>query len=255
MATKTKFGRVMGVAICLTVFSAMFALSGRADHSASGCFPGHEGVHSFPLTDAKVTVETANNPLLGPFAGKSDDVVLNGPTTVRAEIVDADTMATEIVEMDLAGNSTVFGPVYVSESAALATVGEVQAGFSSCFPAQSFFDVYVQLDGPFVAHTHEPFHVEVTLDDLPPQSGAYYEGGPVPPVVLLSGPSHDGSPPPGEFEVGAIYHAKHGPNADKAWVQVPPESEEVPVPALGQWALVTLAALLASVGFVAARRR
>lgn len=248
-----EFPKIRG-GVLLVGASVLVALSwvvpAAADHLPSGCFDGHDGAHEFPLTGAQVTFETENDPALGPFAGKSDTFTLDGPTTVQAAVVDADTMSTEIIEMDLTGVSGEFGTVKISESAFLASPGEVQAGNPHCFPASSDFDVYVQLDAPLVAHTHDAFHVEATIDSIPPGSAAVYVGPGGGPIDVFSGPSHSGGPPPGEFLVGQIVHAEHTPDPH-GLNDPPPEG----VPTLSEWGLLALVGCFVVVGVIGVRHR
>ena len=108
------------------------------------------------------------------------------------EVVD-----TEIVAMDLEGTSVV-GPIFVTESLTLASLGEIRSLQSEeKFPASSFFDVFIRVVVPgspsptLTLHNNEAMHlvpmsggIEVPLTDWPPTS-VTYQDEPDPCIPLL----------------------------------------------------------------------
>jgi len=108
------------------------------------------------------------------------------------EVVDA-----EIVSMDIEGTSVV-GPISVTQSVTLASIGEIRSLQSGeKFPASSFFDVFIDVtvpgspSDPLILHNEEPFRLvptsggsEVPLTAWPP-TGVTYQGEPDPCIPLL----------------------------------------------------------------------
>ena len=130
------------------------------------------GTDSFP-SGALLSVEI---PGLGTF-----DMTLNGPTDVRRSDpadVDGDGLMdiqTEILAMNLVGTSPA-GPIFLRESPTRASLGRVeQQSPGADFPAQSFFDVFVELEvaGLGSVHNEQPIRVEALIDAIPPTL-AYY---------------------------------------------------------------------------------
>lgn len=116
---------------------------------------------------------------IDPIPGCADNplvqrVVLNGPTTVRRsaplngedrrEYID-----TEIIQLDLSGSGA-FGPVMLRESPTRASTGKVvQQSPGVDFPANSFFDVFVEVDYAGATFVNlEPVHMQAEIYSLPP---------------------------------------------------------------------------------------
>lgn len=119
--------------------------------------------------------------LLVQIAGQAPTLLtVNGPTVVRrGEPYDNDgdglqTIDTEILAMNLTG-MTSLGPVGVRESPTRASHGKIQQQTPGAdYPADSFFDVFVELDtgmGPL--HHQEPVRMEAIIHDLPPILALY----------------------------------------------------------------------------------
>lgn len=92
------------------------------------------------------------------------------------------TIDTEIVEMSLTGTSSLLGPITVVQSPTKPSNGSIrQKIISNDFPADSFFDVFleIQTDGPASTyHNDDPVRVSTTIDFIPPL-GAYTSEAPV----------------------------------------------------------------------------
>ncbi len=126
--------------------------------------------------------------------GQRATVTLNGPTLIQRgpvqqggdglEVVD-----TEIVLMMLEGDSTL-GPITVRESASQDSNGEVREKENTTqdfdFPAQSFFDVFFEIDTDIgTLHNTQPLRMECEVDELPPVLCLYQP--PIPdPIELYS---------------------------------------------------------------------
>jgi hypothetical protein len=125
-------------------------------------------------------------PVQGPAEVESSAPAFD-PETARSEI------ATEIVFMDLIGEAPPFGPVFTragrhapSAFPLEPTTGEItQITPGIDFPAESFFDVYVEIEIPdagLILRNQEPFRMEAVVDEIPPYGETY--GGAGPPVIL-----------------------------------------------------------------------
>ena len=114
-------------------------------------------------------------------------VLAEGPTVIRIGDMQTDRgggvhFPTEIVSMDLKGMSPL-GEITVSEAPGRASRGAVtsqQGPAGPFFPADSFFDVYIEIElpGPTLnstVHSCEPAHMYALVDDLPPPIGTAYE--------------------------------------------------------------------------------
>jgi hypothetical protein len=173
------------------------------------------GEDRFESTKATVQLEvTAPGVSALPVAlGALETVELQGPLLVkRGDPQDEDgdgnvEVPTEIVEMSLSGAAS-FGPVTVRESPDRESKGMVEQRESGQdFPADSFFDVFVEIDiediNGFTVHNEEPLRMEATLTDLPPAEGDEYldaQGRPLP-IYTEAG-----------IEIGRVIDALHVPN-------------------------------------------
>jgi hypothetical protein len=123
------------------------------------------------------------------------NVELRGPTTVlvgeRREDGGVGVVDTEIVAMELSG-SFLGQPMTVRVNPERSSLGEVRAqGASDDFPADSFFDVFVEAEvtGIGVLVNLEPVRVQAQgLRKLPPIFDTYTHPPPAIPLVLKSNP-------------------------------------------------------------------
>jgi len=135
-------------------------------------------------------------------------VTLNGPTDVmRGAPHDADgdgrmEIETEIVQMNLAGASP-FGPLQLRESPTRQSLGRImQQTAGQDYPADSFFDVFVELNtalGPL--HNEQPVRMRAVIDAIPPILKVYTPPQPVA-IPLLNANGQ---------VVGQILHSVHVP--------------------------------------------
>ena len=192
------------------------------------------GTDSFP-SGALLSVEM---PGLGMF-----DLTLNGPTDVRRGDpgdVDGDGLMdiqTEILAMNLVGMSPA-GPVTLRQSQTRASRGVVeQQAKGADFPADSFFDVFVEIEvaGLGRLHNEAPVRVEAVIDAIPPILAYYRPPQPlaVPlldangqPVGVIRNVIHIPLPP---FEKLIIFINHKPPTpTPTATKQVPPTSTSTP---------------------------
>jgi hypothetical protein len=173
------------------------------------------GEDRFEQTTATVRVQI-NQDLVstaGAAGQELQTVQLSGPALiVRSDPVqdgDVFVVTTEIREMELTGDSSL-GPLVVRESSSRESKGEVrQKKAGQDFPAESFFDVFVDvtlpnLDGTvLVLHNEEPLRMESELSALPPAAGDEYRGEDERPLFTPAG-----------IEVGRIVDALHVPEPD-----------------------------------------
>jgi hypothetical protein len=165
--------------------------------SAPAYPPG--GLDTFP-SGANLTVE---------MGGLTVNVTLNGPTTVRRgdpEDTNHDgriEVKTEILEMRLTGNGPA-GPLSLHQSSTRPSRGQIeQLTPGTDFPANSFFDIFVELDIPGVGpvHNEDPVHMRTDIRAIPPEL-AYYR-----PPDSIAVPLLDANGRP----VGSLTHALHIP--------------------------------------------
>jgi hypothetical protein len=149
-------------------------------------------IDHFPNTTAVMELQLPN--------GDSEVIHLAGPTTVHVFFEgpnegDAnddngnglDDVATEMVDMQLTGNSS-FGPVLVRLNPAIPSRGQIeetantQPGrldlppFAPTGTANSFFDVFFEIRvGPLVLHTATPKRMSSVITHKPPAPGDTYE--------------------------------------------------------------------------------
>ena len=107
---------------------------------------------------------------------------------------------TEIVSLELHGISPI-GPVTIRESGVRASTGTVkqqEAGVD--FPADSFFDVFVEIETPFgTFHNNDPVRLQAVINSLPPWQAEY-----TPPAIIGVSLFDRGG-----RRVGVITHASH----------------------------------------------
>jgi hypothetical protein len=129
------------------------------------------------------TTATTELEIIGMF---TETIIAKGPTTVSRgtpynfgdSCIKIDT---EIVYMNLVGNSSYIGPITIVESPSKASTGAIQqqtAGID--FPADSFFDVYIEIHTALPSpnttlHNNVPKHMSTIIIQIPP-SGSTYEG-------------------------------------------------------------------------------
>ncbi|MCO6450513.1 MAG: hypothetical protein J5I90_06955 [Caldilineales bacterium] len=105
----------------------------------------------------------------------------SGPTTVKRgdptdNADDRSTIDTEIVSMSLTGQAPLpLGPVMLRESPTRASTGKTtQRTPGTDFPADSFFDVFVELDSNLGTLHHDlPVPMEAVINDIPPIMDVY----------------------------------------------------------------------------------
>ncbi|MCP4656115.1 MAG: hypothetical protein GY856_11935 [bacterium] len=111
------------------------------------------------------------------------------------------TIDTEITKFQLRG-MTDLGPITITESPTLLSTGEIkQQSVGVDYPADSFFDVFVDIDGPTgLLYNTAGIHLEATIYGIPPLRTDYLPPG------IIGVDLYVGDPP---VAVGVILHAKH----------------------------------------------
>ncbi len=105
---------------------------------------------------------------------------VGGPTVVSRRAPESDgTIPTEIVSMNLIGVGEAEGwalRVGFEEDELPPTLGEINQPTVDSWPADSFFDIFFEVDTPYGAfHNDTPLHVVAQLDRIPPSVGTDYE--------------------------------------------------------------------------------
>ncbi len=160
-------------------------------------YPG-SGIDAFESA-ASVTID------LSLSGGPVMKVDLAGPTMIqRGDPFDPGdgrmTIDTEIVSLALSGVSPI-GPITVRESGIRRSTGQiVQQTAGTDFPADSFFDVFVEIETPLGTFVNnEPVVLQSVIDAIPPLQAEY-----TPPTVIgVSLYTATG------VRVGVITHASH----------------------------------------------
>jgi len=147
--------------------------------------------------------------LLPPF-GIYETIYLSGPTEIQRgdPVEDPGTglteIATEIVSMELNGKGyfVPFATVVLEPSSpSTGQITQITPGID--FPAESFFDVFVQVTvfvptfGEMILHNEDPLHIEAVISCIPPNGTPYQHTEPVlllaptgEPIALLTHASH-----------------------------------------------------------------
>jgi hypothetical protein len=150
----------------------------------------------------------------------SERLLLNGPTTVQRSdpytplTSTVKTIDTEILSMDLVGQSPTLGTLRLRESPTRPSTGKVtQQRPGSDFPANSFFDVFVEIDTSLgTLHNEEPIRVQCSasgLRSIPPLFDIFLMPPQAGPIPLLNS---QGEP------MGAITRVAHLPVPDREYV-------------------------------------
>ena len=207
---------------CLLIVVAAAALAScGGDEDGGGLDSDYPaaGEDRFELTRATVEIEyTFDSVAALPVAGALERIELQGPTRIsRSDPQDKDgdgrvEVATEIVEMELTGTAS-FGSLTVRLNPDESPTGMVeQQQPGKDFPADSFFDVFVQVELPsanggsnVIGLNEEPLRMEAELTNLPPGEGDEYRtaGGEAVPLVSVNDAT---------LRLGRIVDALHIPN-------------------------------------------
>lgn len=140
-------------------------------------------------------------------------VTLNGPTQIERlntphKVNGFDRVDTEMIFMELTGSSPL-GTIIVTESGSRESLGAITEQANSgpnemSFPANSFFDVFFEVDIQqldMTLHNEEPLHVECKIDQVPPVL-CFYQPPIGDPIDLVDGSG---------VKIAKIIHALHIP--------------------------------------------
>lgn len=171
-----RFSSALGVGLSLTLSAGLLVGPGagvaRAEYPAGG-------VDSF---DSRAQVFVAAEPLCVGATASTPGVVsavVDGPTSVkRSDPVTPEdgrqVIDTEIIQLQLAG-TTPLGPLAIRQNPDRPSTGQVRqqdAGLD--FPADSFFDVFVEVEvAGTVLENRMPVHMENVINSLPPDTFPY----------------------------------------------------------------------------------
>ncbi|MBI3960360.1 MAG: hypothetical protein HY328_16220 [Chloroflexi bacterium] len=147
-------------------------------------------------------------------------LLLNGPTTIqRGEphfppSSTTKTIDTEILSMDLTGQSPKLGPIRLRESPTRASTGTVsQQTPGADFPANSFFDVFVEIDTSLgTLHNEQPIRMQCSslgLRGIPPLFDIFLMPPQMGPIQLYNSLG---------VAMGAITRVAHLPVPDREYV-------------------------------------
>ena len=200
--------RMRSVAILVAVGSFSFALGGGVAALAarvaapttatppilSGPLSSYKAPATYPGAGTDAFESIAE---VGIQPGCSGQVLMGGaagPTVVkRAAPGDKDgdgraDIQTEMLSLDLSGYVPHVGPIQVRESATQASTGQVEAlRVGGTFPANSFFDVFFEIDVPSLGTLHNPTAARMRngqILTLPPFGSEYVGSGQ--PIQLMN---------------------------------------------------------------------
>ncbi len=150
----------------------------------------------------------------------TDRVLLNGPTPVQRgdphfpPASTTKTIDTEILSMDLTGQSSILGPIRLRESPTRASTGTVfQLTPGADFPAGSFFDVFVEIDTSLgTLHNEQPIRMQCStfgLRWIPPLFDIFLMPPQMGPIQLYNSLG---------MPMGAITRVAHLPVPDREYV-------------------------------------
>ena len=176
------------------LLAALFLLAACGDGESEPAtnYPA-AGEDRFEDTSATIEIEISlEGASLGPMTLQGlETVELRGPALIRRgdpQLADDGRyfVETEMVSMELTGTSS-FGTILVRQSPRNRSFGEVrQQEVGEDFPADSFFDIFVEIQlvdlGWTAENAFDPLRLEATLTALPPAEGDEYrtkDGTPV----------------------------------------------------------------------------
>lgn len=135
------------------------------------------------------TTATIELEIIGMF---TETITVTGPTTVsRGMPYDPGDghikIDTEIISMNLVGTSVHIGPITIIESPSKASTGAIRQQIAGTdFPADSFFDVFVEIQTTLsppvhTLHNDDPAIMNTAIDHIPPWGAIYTsQSGPIP---------------------------------------------------------------------------
>lgn len=136
----------------------------------------------------------------------TDTVTVTGPTIVnRGSPFDPGDgkleIPTEIVSMQLTGTSSLVGPITVTESLIQNSTGKIKQQTAGVdFPADSFFDVFVEIQtGAGNFHNNNPVPMQAEINSIPPYGTTYTPPSPIQIIIYDQN----------ENPVGTIEHVSH----------------------------------------------
>ncbi|MGB2695873.1 MAG: DUF6073 family protein [Dehalococcoidia bacterium] len=195
------------------------------------------GEDVFENTSATIEIEiTPEGATVAPnVLGALQAVELHGPARIsRGDPLFDDGIAvipTEIVELNLTGDSP-FGPVIVRQSSNHRSTGQVrQQEKGRDFPADSFFDVFVEIEVPdmgITASNDAALSMHATLTGVPPAAGDAYRSANDGPLPIFTSAGR---------QVGQIVDALHIPQPSPPLTGEPgataTSEASTPIPSVG----------------------
>ena len=225
---------------CLFVMTCTFVLAIASVPNAL-CYPP-AGSDYMEATTATIELQ-----IYGP-SGFYEMITATGPTTVsRSDPYDPGDgrimIDTEIVLMNLVGNSSYVGPITVTESSSKASTGAIkQQAAGVDFPADSFFDVFIEIKSglPFplgTLHNDDPKNMTAVIYRIPPLGSTYER----PEIIYLKD----------ELEniVGAMLATRHEVEGSVGGIAIPVDKLGLLAPYVGL-ASTTLAVTVAAAVYV-----
>ncbi len=163
------------------------------------------GTDEFPVSIAQIGIDlTLDGIPEGEISAEGPFVVERGEPRPDGGV---NVIDVEIVQMELVGSSPL-GPVVIRESPLRQSRGQIRAlSPESDFPADSFFDVFVEIDlGEQTVFNDEPIRLQAVITEIPPRISVYRSFAQPPVIPLLARGT-------GQL-VALLLHVAHAPNPD-----------------------------------------
>jgi len=172
------------------------------------CGPGAHWIDTCPAGTDNMTNTTADMRIEIPCGNSPGTAVTtSGPTVVNRDAgqsaVSPHSINTEIVSMVLKGDGITVR-AGTDEGVTLQSLGKITEQGSDPTKADSYFDIYFEIDGTPFGTLHnkngEPMRVETVIDKVPPYN-SLYENGTQGPIDLYNADETQ--------IIGCLIHAKH----------------------------------------------
>lgn len=194
---------ILSIAVFLTLAAPLGAQSQPEGEVVTGRFPP-AGEDIFPVSIAQIGIDLTLDGII------EGDISAEGPFTVLRSDPRPDggrnVIDVEIVQMELTGSSPL-GPATIRQNPRRRSTGQIRArNEQSDFPADSFFDVFVEIElGDIRVENRSPIHMEAVIQEIPPRITVYRSlTDPVIPLFVA-----------GTEQLAALLlHVAHAPNPD-----------------------------------------
>ncbi len=191
--------------VCCVIMASGLA-AGQAEPKGETLLPAfpRAGEDIFPVSIAQIGIDlTLDGIVEGDISAEGPFVVVRQDPRPEGGV---NVIDVEIVQMELTGSSPL-GPVTIRESNTRRSTGQIRArqDFPD-FPADSFFDVFVEIElGDVRLENRDPIRMEAVITEIPPRISVYRSLQDPIISLYLSGTQQ---------LVALLLHVAHAPNPD-----------------------------------------